>query len=832
MPRLFARARRFFAGLKPPEVAWIGASRVLYSLAAILALAAIWHFALVDFTWGRAAALAVMLTLLFLLGLLARGIWALLAALPGVYRNALLLTSPLLIFLLMPAAGTKGSVLLVLGLALGGGLVGGVMLLLRRRGRGRLRRWRMALSLGLGVGIVAFLVGMVFFPRFLGLTEERNALLEAAERQDRTLPLEDPAATGPFGFETLSYGSGEDRHRPEYGAEVDVRARSVDGSKLVDGWEGLTGKWRTHYWGFDAEALPLQGRAWMPEGEGPFPLVLLVHGNHAMEDFSDVGYAYLGELLASRGTIFVSVDENFLNSSIADLLTGPDGGLDEENDLRGWLMLEHVRQWQDWNAEAGHRFEGKVNLDRVVLMGHSRGGEAVATAAAFHRLGRYPDDARVRFEYDFELRGVVAIAPVDGQYRPRERFTPLVDVSYFVIHGSLDGDVSSFMGTSVYERARFTGPRIDPATGEAEPRFKASLYVVGANHGQFNTSWGECDSPSLWCWALDTGALIPGEHQRRVAQVYLSAFVETLLHGREGYRALFRDPRHGAAWLPEVPLLANYAQSGERMLADYEEDLDPATATHPGARIEGRHLSRWRELWPKLKWNPLDTHLALLAWDSRYRDPGDVDEAAPQVEAGEESTSDPPSYTLRLPAPLDAGADAELVFALAPSQASTLPDDWQEEEGEGEEDGTDEGEEAAEEESDDEEPLDFTLELVDAAGAVARLPLSHDRPLYPAVDSQPKRLALLSGSAGEEILLQRYALPLEGFTDADPGFDPTQLVAIRLLFDRSEKGALLLDALRLSPGPRPRPSEAPETGVGSGEGADDLSTAVEEAKSR
>lgn len=49
------------------------------------------------------------------------------------------------------------------------------------------------------------------------------------------------------------------------------------------------------FWGFDEENLPLNGRVWMPEGDGPFPLVLMVHGNHLMEDFSDAGYDYLGK---------------------------------------------------------------------------------------------------------------------------------------------------------------------------------------------------------------------------------------------------------------------------------------------------------------------------------------------------------------------------------------------------------------------------------------------------------------------------------------------------------------------------------------------------------
>ncbi len=186
-----------------------------------------------------------------------------------------------------------------------------------------------------------------------------------------------------------------------------------DGSLLIDGWDGPDGWARTRFWGFDAKALPLQGTVWHPEGDGPFPLVLVVHGNHSMEDFSDPGYACLGELLASRGYVFVSVDENFLNGSILDLLGGPDGGLDEENDARGWLLLEHLRQWRAWNAEATSPFHSRVDLDRVALIGHSRGGEAVAVAAAFNRLPRYPDDGTLAFDYGFGIHAVAAIAPVN-----------------------------------------------------------------------------------------------------------------------------------------------------------------------------------------------------------------------------------------------------------------------------------------------------------------------------------------------------------------------------------------------------------------------------------
>ena len=95
------------------------------------------------------------------------------------------------------------------------------------------------------------------------------------------------------------------------------------------------------------------------------------------------------------------------------------------------------------------------------------------------------------FDFNFNLDGVISIAPVDGQYRPRRRGTPIVDTNYFTIHGSMDGDVQSFMGTQQYSRVSFS-------ENPAQPMFKSSLYLLGANHGQFNTSWGNLDWPRFW----------------------------------------------------------------------------------------------------------------------------------------------------------------------------------------------------------------------------------------------------------------------------------------------------------------------------------------------
>ena len=94
-----------------------------------------------------------------------------------------------------------------------------------------------------------------------------------------------------------------------------LKTATVDGSAFVS-IGARDREEREKDWGFDFKKLPINGRVWYPEGDGPFPLVLIVHGNHNMKDFSDPGYGISGELLASRGFILVSVDENFINGTL------------------------------------------------------------------------------------------------------------------------------------------------------------------------------------------------------------------------------------------------------------------------------------------------------------------------------------------------------------------------------------------------------------------------------------------------------------------------------------------------------------------------------------
>jgi len=312
------------------------------------------------------------------------------------------------------------------------------------------------------------------------------------------LDAPDPSMRGPFTVRTLSYGSGTDKQRAIYRDSVAIRTASVDGSGFASPTP-RTKEYREHFWGFDFKHLPLNARVWYPVGDGPFPLVLIVHGNHDMEKFSDPGYGYLGELLASRGFILASVDENFLN-----------GDLRGENDARGWLLLQHLKVWRALNDSANGPFHHKVDLGAIALMGHSRGGEAVAVAAAFNRLKRDPDDATKRFDFGFGIRSIVAIAPVDGQYKPADVPTPLEDINYLVIHGSHDGDVSSFSGNRQYERVRYPeAARSDGlrATRRTSSRRSTSTGRITDNGTPSGTA-GTLDRGAVRCWTC-AGCLPP-----------------------------------------------------------------------------------------------------------------------------------------------------------------------------------------------------------------------------------------------------------------------------------------------------------------------------------
>ena len=599
----------------------------------------------------------------------------------------------------------------------------------------------------------------------------------------QALDAPDPGRPGPFSVRTLYYGSGSDKNRTEYRDSVSIQTEAVDASALVR--LGGSAEDRNKYWGFTPEEMPLNARVWYPDGDEPFPLVLVVHGNHNMKDFSDPGYDYLGELLASRGYILASVDENFIN------------GLRDENDARGWFLLKHVELFQGFNQDPDNPFFGLVDMGNIALMGHSRGGEAVANAAAFNRLTHYPDDATVRFDFGFDIRGIVSIAPVDGQYLPTGRKVVMEDVSYLTIHGSHDGDVTSFHGLRLYDRLRFTTDDF---------HFKSAVYVYRANHGQWNTVWQNKDAGSRSGRMLDLRGLIPQADQRRFAEIYVGAFLDVVLKGDKRYLPIFRDHRVIGQWLPETMYITRFETNTFRPLATFEEDIDVTTGTEGGVRIQGDSLATWKEATLPLRSSnrsntsaSQENQAVWLGWNNRI--------------AGEDTTRVGPAAVFSLSLPdgmaadwrLQAGTTLDLMAGVTNDLPGPRPDPAADSASSNEPpDRRDRSSRSRDEEGNEDEekpPVDLTVQVEDGAGQVASVRLGRYGAVRRPLETHVMRRRDLENdrfSDPWEQVLQTYSIPLGDFQSDNPSLDLNDLATVRLVFDLATAGEVVVDQIGFS----------------------------------
>ena len=634
----------------------------------------------------------------------------------------------------------------------------------------RKRRFALLSRIDRAVVVVALLSGLGALglgARWLyGAGADNKPAIDAARATESTVPAitaPDPSAPGSCAVLELAYGSGKDRRRPDYGDGTKLHTDPVDGSAFVQGWNGFEGWARRKYWGFDATTMPINAHVWYPAGDGPFPVVLIAHGGHPMHDFSELGYAYLGQQLASHGFIVAAVDENFLNGAPwTDLGVG---GLSGDNAARGWLLLQHLRAFRAWNTMSTTPFYKKVDLTRVALMGHSRGGEAITAAAKLNGMKRAPDNALIKFDFNFGIKALVAIATTDRQYLPGGRPIELDDVSYLALQGSNDGDAETFMGAQQYERVH-----LHPAS-EA---FKATVYIHRASHGQWNQKWGRTDkSPFPRRNYFNSKPVMPVADQERIGKAYITAFLSATLLGRKEYVPLFQDHRAGAAWLPDTIFINRYASSKTTILTDYDEDIDPVTTTLAGGHIEAQNLTIWREqpLGPPGNAEALSTRGAYVGWD-------------------DDATQGVPSYTVTLPLDTAALPGSTLVLVLADGNDNPNPRGLHRRDRSG---STHPLWSAV-----PRKPIDLTIEIVDAAGAVARLPLLTVSLLQAQLESRVWKTGFLPPRS-TEAAFQSVAIPLADFVKQNPAFDPTKLAAIRLVFDRTPAGVVIVNEIGLLP---------------------------------
>jgi hypothetical protein len=219
---------------------------------------------------------------------------------------------------------------------------------------------------------------------------------------------------------------------------------------------------------------------------GAAPVIFLAHGNHDPADPSYLGYDYFQQALAKMGFVVASVDCNELNGGPS----GPGNIVD-----RADLINASIAHFQSLNS-TGPIFKERLDLKKVGLMGHSRGGEAVVIAPV-----RPTKPANV------VIVSVLSLAPTDWGATSG----PPKGYEFLTLLPAADGDVSNNDGAKYYDRC-------------LPPSFKSQLYVHNACHNYFNRQWT----------ANDNGGTLPtmarSDHER-VLLTYGCAFFRYTLTG-------------------------------------------------------------------------------------------------------------------------------------------------------------------------------------------------------------------------------------------------------------------------------------------------------------
>lgn len=394
-------------------------------------------------------------------------------------------------------------------------------------------------------------------------------------------------------------------------------------------------------------------------GDGPFPVVLFQHGRHAActsdtplgDVFDDAptshcrgvpgtralpshrGHDDVGLLLASHGYVVASMDANDVNAIDSPAYAGqrlPNG--DDGLDARGHLILrtlDGLREVHNGAATPTHAalapLAGRLDLERIGLMGHSRGAEGATRA---------PGLAEETSHWSAGAYGAVYAIAGSRRYHLPDWDAPVVPgpTAYASVLPYCDGDAWNLGNAELHD--------LHVAQEDHGPLVQ--IAFMGANHNYYNAAWlDEDDAGPAWrddpyCRPDETedglgyGRLSP-EDQARHHHVYLPAFFRLFLGAETTFLPLFTGEAAppssacpaGADACPRLVHVSYHAPPAHRLVIEDAATADALENNDLGgaSTFEGFDAAAWCDPFdagPESPcWNPRSAGLAprlALSW--------------------------------------------------------------------------------------------------------------------------------------------------------------------------------------------------------------------------
>jgi trimeric autotransporter adhesin len=388
----------------------------------------------------------------------------------------------------------------------------------------------------------------------------------------------------------------------------------------------------------------LEGKVYLPTTGGERPTVLLLHGRHTScygtgpsnplrwpcsvapgnTDRKSIpsyaGYDGTARALASNGYAVVSISANAVNSNDNQLAA------DQGAQARGQLLLDTLTMLQratrgqpvsyydawldrtvtldqallDGAASYAVRgpegfvdpapeldpvtaadLVGRFDLSTIGMMGHSRGGEGVTSAATLNQALPTP----------WAIESILPLAPVDFG-----RMT-VPDVPMNVMLPYCDGDVSNQQGQHMLDDTRYAFD---------DDVLRTGVWVMGANHNFFNTVWtpGEYNFSVSDDWSgtnptsaratepicgtapstAETSIRLSPEAQYDLGTAYMAGWFRLTLGGEDQFLSMFDGNPGVPAVLDGADVrTVSTAPASERATIQTFEEADSLVRTFGGA---------------------------------------------------------------------------------------------------------------------------------------------------------------------------------------------------------------------------------------------------------
>jgi len=364
-----------------------------------------------------------------------------------------------------------------------------------------------------------------------------------------------------------------------------------------------------------------------------------------------------------------------------------------------------------------------------------------------------PYNANYTANTHFDFKNIIELAPENVKSK---KLLKIENISHLALNAGYDAE--NTMGPYL--------PRVH-YTDTSQYYFSNSINIYKANYAQFNEVLEGRDLRPPYNWLINQAAIMSGRDQRQLTIDLITVMLKCT-SGKMQWLPVMYNTYYMPGLKENTVIFNQFKDNSQVELANFDEDIDPITTTFDSAKIESKNFKIWSEV---------DYHAApiygnngiLLGWDAtEFKN---LSKAMQKDSTATFSILLTPNFNEAEQLTLNASFNFSMVYlgdnvdqeGLFIKDPAILNDE-----------------------------LDFSIEFIDSIGIVNRIAFKNF-----AKATTPQKPILFKipwlNNNRSQLCLQSYSLSMDRFFTMNADFDMNTLARINFVFDKSEKGKILLD---------------------------------------